>query len=154
MTGDQTRRALLALLAALALVIGGGFAAFGEIDGLGRQSTSASPSDEPGTDDSTDESTEDEQPDGDESEGANSKAPCTLKTPPNRAAGGTDADRHPGWSRGKHFGWCVAASRHETTGRPDKPGNSGSEKHVKKPARPGAKLPKEPHPGKGHGKHH
>ena len=128
------------------------------------ETTEDETADESTDDETTDESTEDETTEDDESGDEQSedgesdargpKAPCTLTSPPNRAASGTDADRHPGWSRGNHFGWCVAAAHHGTTGRPAKPGKVGGEKHVDKPGRPGVKSPKKPHPGKGHGKRH
>ena len=104
-------------------------------------------------DETTDDESDDEQSGDEESDAKGPKAPCTLTSPPNRAASGTAADRHPGWSRGKHFGWCVAAARHGTTERPAKPGKVGGEKHVDKPGR-SVKTPKKPHPGKGHRKHH
>ena len=158
---------LVTVVAALVVVIGGAFAAAGQIGALGDHATSASPSDGPVTDDATDDvtedesteaetdaSTEDEGSDGEDSGAAEPKAPCALTSPPNRAAGGTDAERHPGWSTGRHLGWCVAAAHHHTTGRPANPGSVGGEKHADKPARPAVKAHKKPHPGKGHAKHH
>jgi hypothetical protein len=185
MTGDRTRRVLVTIVAALVVVIGGAFAAAGQIGALGDHATSASPSVGPVTDDTTDEATDevtedesteaeaDEADDADQDEtdestedettedettedegAAKPKAPCALTSPPNRAAAGTDAERHPGWSTGRHLGWCVAAAHHHTTGRPAKPGSVGGDKHADKPARPAVKAHKKPHPGKGHSKHH
>jgi hypothetical protein len=192
MTGYRTRRVLVTIVAALVVVIGGAFAAAGQIGALGDHATSASPSDGPVTDDATDDATDDvtedestktetdeateaeadeadetDQDETDQADGttedegsdgagaAEPKAPCTLTSPPNRAAAGTDAERHPGWSTGRHLGWCVAAAhRHHTTGRPAKPGSVGGEKHADKPARPDVKAHKKPHQGLGHAKHH
>ncbi len=151
MTGDNTGRVLGTVVAALVLVIGGAIAASGDGDDLPGQATSASPSDVPTTDDATtdqpteDETAGDEDSDGREADRANPHAPCTLTSPPNRAAGGADAKRHPGWSRGKHLGWCVAAARHKTTGPPARPGKGHGKHHGKHHGE---------HHGKHHGKHH
>ena len=183
MTGNQTRRVLVSVVAAGVLVIGGAVAASGQMGGLRDRTTTGSPADGPVTGDATDAATadvtedetteaedettedetteaeanqdeadattEDEGSDGEDPDGTEPKAPCALTSPPNRAADGTEAD-HPGWSTGKHLGWCVAAAHHDTTGRPAKPGNARGDKH----ARPAVKVPKKPHPGKGHAKHH
>ena len=201
MTGDKTRRVLVTVVAALVLVIGGAFAASGQIGALHDRTTSASPSNGPVTDDATDaaddatdettgdetdqdettgdettgdETTGDETTDdetdaateaeddeapavrsgGEDTDAKETKAACALTSPPNRAVGGDDADRHPGWSTGKHLGWCVAAAHHDPTGRPAKPGSVDGGKHVDKPARPAVKAPKKPHPGKDHAKRH
>ena len=100
-------------------------------------------------DDTTeDDTTEEEESDGAESDAASPKAPCTLTSPPNRTGGATDADRHPGWTRGRHLGWCVAAAHRGTDGK------AGSEKQRGKSGRADTKATKKPHPGKGHGKRH
>ena len=181
MTGNQTRRVLVTVVAAGLLVIGGAVTASGQMGALGG-TTTGSPTDGPVTgdasDDATDDVTEDETTeaeaetteaeadqdeadatteaegsDGEDADGTEPKAPCALTSPPNRAAEGTDAD-HPGWSTGKHLGWCVAAAHHDPTGRPAKPGNALGEKHVDKHARPTVKVATKPHPGKGHAKRH
>ena len=191
MTGNQTRRVLVTVVAAGVLVVGGAVAASGQMGALRDWTATGSPADGPVTGDATDDATdavtedetaedettedettedeatedeatedeatedeadattEDEGSDGEDPDGTGPKAPCALTSPPNRAAEGTDAD-HPGWSTGKHLGWCVAAAHHDTTGRPAKPGNARGDKH----ARPAVKVPKKPHPGKGHAKHH
>ena len=175
MTGNQTRRVLVTVVAAGVLVVGGAVAASGQMGALRDWTATGSPADGPVTGDATDDATdavtedetaedettedeadattEDEGSDGEDPDGTGPKAPCALTSPPNRAADGTDAD-HPGWSTGKHLGWCVAAAHHGTTGRPVKPGNALGRKHDDKPARHAVKVPKKSHPGKGHAKHH
>ena len=185
MIGDKTRHALVALLAALVLVIGGAVAASGQIGAVRGQVTSASPSDGSSTDgatddptdeqtneeateqestddESTDEESTDEEPTDDTSDkdsddrqqgAAAAKEPCTLTSPPNRAAtSGTDPALHPGWTTGRHFGWCRAA----THGRPTTSDDGAVAKRPDTPARPGATERTKPHPGKrlakGHGK--
>ena len=170
MTGNQTRRVLVTVVAAGVLVVGGAVAASGQMGALRDWTATGSPADGPVTGDATDDATdavtedeatedeadattEDEGSDGEDPDGTGPKAPCALTSPPNRAADGTDAD-HPGWTTGKHLGWCVAAAHHGTTGRPAKPGNARGEKHVDKHARPTVKVATKPHPGKGHAKRH
>ena len=147
----MTRRGLVTVVAALLVVIGGAYAASGQMGAVRGHASSVRASEGLTAGDETtgDETTEDETTD-DEPDGASPKEPCTLTSPPNRAAGASTADRHPGWNRGHHFGWCVAATHHATSGRPAAPG-ARAEKHGGKP---GAKPLKKAHPGKGHGKRH
>ena len=88
-----------------------------------------------------------------------------------RAAEVADAAAHPGWTRGKHYGWCVIAERdaaeESTEEAPesdesteddadsgDTATESGSTKvHPHKTSHPGKGHGKGGGHGKGHGKH-
>ena len=194
MTAEKTRRAVLGLVAASVLVIGGAVTAVAQIGDPGDPSPSTSPSDGTSPDEATEDDAgqddagqddagqddagedaadeesadedadEDEAAEGDtENDGAadeesgsrGPKAACALTSPPDRAAvTGTDPADHPGWTRGRHLGWCVAAQHGLPSGSTTKPGKDAAEKHPEKSARPGAAPKTKPHPGKGLAKGH